>query len=91
MAAFPGDIFEDLNTFGMMGRCNPKKDPQTGKYLHNGQAAKSGLNKAIVDAAWDEFQQKVRVQAERWGKLVVKITTIIVKKKGTEKLCLLKY
>ncbi|MGK7875027.1 MAG: RNA-guided endonuclease InsQ/TnpB family protein [Xenococcaceae cyanobacterium] len=66
-------VFEDLNTKGMMGRCKPKTDPQTGKYLHNGQAAKSGLNKAIADAAWGGFQQKVRVKAERWGKLVIEI------------------
>ena len=56
-------IFEDLNIKGMMARCKPKVDPETGKYLHNGQAAKRGLNKAIGDAAWGELKQKVKVVA----------------------------
>jgi putative transposase len=41
-------IFEDLNIKGMCARCKPKKDELTGRYIENGQAAKSGLNKAIL-------------------------------------------
>ncbi len=66
-------VFEDLNVKGMMARCQVKIDEQTGKYLHNGQAAKSGLNKVIADASWGTLKQKVRVIAERWGKLVVEV------------------
>ena len=31
----------------------PKKDEETGTFLPNGAAAKSGLNKSILDAAWE--------------------------------------
>lgn len=53
----------------MMARCKPKQD-ENGKYLHNGQSAKSGLNKAIADAAWGSLKQKVKVLAEKAGVLV---------------------
>lgn len=62
-------IFEDLNIRGMIARCKPKQD-ENEKYLHNGQAAKRGLNKAIGDAAWGELKQKVKVVAEKSGVLV---------------------
>ncbi len=68
-----GIIFEDLNVKGMMSRCKPKKDPETGKYLHNGQAAKRGLNRAIADAAWGELKQKVKAVAAKSGVLVHEI------------------
>lgn len=51
-----------------MARCKPKQD-ENGKYLHNGQAAKRGLNKAIGDAAWGELKQKVKSVAEKSGVL----------------------
>lgn len=63
-------IFEDLNIKAMMARCKPKKDPETGKYLHNGQAAKRGLNRVIADAAWGELKQKVKAVAASSGVLV---------------------
>lgn len=63
-------VFEDLNIKGMMARCKPKVDPETGKYLHNGQAAKRGLNRAIADAAWGELKQKVKAVAAKSGVLV---------------------
>lgn len=66
-------IFEDLNIKGMMARCKPKVDSQTGKYLHNGQAAKSGLNRGIADAAWGELKQKVKAVAAKSGVLVHEI------------------
>ncbi len=66
-------IFEDLNIKGMMARCKPKKDQETGKYLHNGQAVKRGLNRAIADAAWGELKQKVKVVASSSGVLVYEI------------------
>ncbi|HAA32872.1 MAG TPA: transposase, partial [Cyanobacteria bacterium UBA8553] len=40
-------IFENLNIKGMMARCKPKVDPETGKYLKNRQAQKRGLNRVI--------------------------------------------
>jgi putative transposase len=66
-------IFEDLNIKGMMARCKPKIDQETGKYLHNGQAAKRGLNRAIADAAWGELKQKVKAVAAKSGGMVHEI------------------
>lgn len=60
-------IFEDLNIRGMSARCKPKKDELTGRYIENGAAAKSGLNKAILDASWSELKQKVKVMSEKAG------------------------
>jgi len=56
-------VFEALNVKGMMSRCKPLIDELTGLYLKNGQAAKSGLNKAIADAAWYSLRQKTKHQA----------------------------
>lgn len=60
-------VFEDLNIKGMSARCKPKKDELTGRYVENGAAAKSGLNKSILDAGWGELKQKVRVMSEKAG------------------------
>ncbi len=57
----------------MTARCKPKKDSETGKYLHNNQAAKSGLNKAILDAAWGELKLKTKAVAKKSGKLVLEV------------------
>ena len=47
---------EDLNIAGMTRRPAPKPDPQNpGAYLPNQAAAKAGLNKSILDAAWHQF------------------------------------
>lgn len=62
-------IFEDLNIKGMVRRCHPKQD-ELGKFVHNAQAAKSGLNKAILDAAWGELKQKTVAVAVKSGNLV---------------------
>ncbi|MBH8565350.1 transposase [Nostoc sp. CENA67] len=62
-------VFENLNIQGMMARCKSKQD-ENGKYLPNGQSAKSKLNQAITDAAWGSLKQKVKVLSERTGVLV---------------------
>ncbi|HLO87712.1 MAG TPA: transposase [Nostocaceae cyanobacterium] len=62
-------VFENLNIQGMIARCKPKQD-ENGKYLRNGQAAKSGLNQAIADAAWGSLKLKVKILSERAGVLV---------------------
>ncbi len=36
-------------------------------YIENGAKAKSGLNKAILDASWGELKQKIRVMSEKVG------------------------
>lgn len=58
-------VFEDLNVKGMSARCKPKKDESTGRYIKNGAAAKSGLNKAILDASWGELKQKASAVVSR--------------------------
>jgi putative transposase len=63
-------IFEDLNIKGMMARCKPQVDLDTGRYIKNGQSRKQGLNRVIADAAWGELKQKVKVVAEKSGVLV---------------------
>lgn len=65
-------VFEDLNIKGMSARCKPKKD-ELGKYVSNGQAAKAGLNRAILDASWGELKQKVRVMSEKAGVIFIEI------------------
>ncbi len=63
---------EDLNVKGMMARCKPKQD-EDGKYLPNGQAAKSGLNRSIGDAGWGMFVQFLEYKAEWYGKNIIHI------------------
>jgi putative transposase len=63
---------EDLNIQGMMARCKPKQD-ENGKYLPNGQAAKSGLNKSIADAGWGMFVEMLEYKAEWQGKNILRI------------------
>lgn len=65
-------IFEDLNIRAMTARCKPKKN-EAGRYLHNGQAAKSGLNRVILDAAWGEQIQKTKAVAAKSGSIVWQI------------------
>lgn len=64
---------EDLNIKGMKARCKPRWDEEQGRYVRNGQAAKSGLNKAISDAAWYSLELKLIHQAKKLGNWVVKV------------------
>ncbi len=63
---------EDLNIKGMSARCEPKRD-EKGKYLPNGQSAKSGLNRAVLDAGWGMFVEMLEYKAEWQGKSVIRI------------------
>ncbi len=65
-------VFEELQTTTISKRAKPKQD-EDGKYLPNGAAAKSGLNKSILDAGWGQFQQIVTSKAAYAGRTVVKI------------------
>ena len=58
---------ENLNVAGMSHRCKPKQD-ENGKYIPNGQSAKSGLNKAILDMGWTEFKSMVEYKCDWYGK-----------------------
>jgi putative transposase len=72
---------EDLKIKNMSKRAKPKQD-ETGKFLPNGQAAKSGLNKSIADAGWSQFVDILTFKAEKAGHRVVKVDP-----KGTSQHC----
>ncbi len=72
---------EDLTVNNMSRRCKPKQDAD-GKFLPNGQSAKSGLNKSIADAGWSQFIDILSFKAERAGLKVVKVNP-----KGTSQHC----
>ncbi|MBE9181875.1 transposase [Oculatella sp. LEGE 06141] len=72
---------EDLNVKNMSRRAKPKQD-EAGKFLPNGQAAKSGLNKSIADAGWSQFIDILTFKAEKAGQRVVRVDP-----KGTSQHC----
>jgi putative transposase len=63
---------ENLNIKGMSATCKPKQD-ENGIYLPNGQSAKSGLNKSILDAGWGMFVNMLEYKAGWKGKNILKI------------------
>ena len=72
---------EKLNIKNMTKRIKPKEDKETGKYLSNGQSAKSGLNKSILDAGWGTFLSILENKAIKFGKLVVKVPAAFTSQK----------
>lgn len=63
---------EALNTAGMTRRPATKPDPEhSGAFLPNRAAAKAGLNKSILDAAWSQFAGILASKAEEAGRRVV--------------------
>ncbi|WP_446418540.1 RNA-guided endonuclease InsQ/TnpB family protein [Coleofasciculus sp.] len=58
---------------GNLSRKNKPKQDENGKYLPNGQSAKSGLNKSINDAGWGQFLSILAYKAAKAGKSVVKV------------------
>ena len=63
---------EKLNLAGL-SRKNKAKQDESGKYLPNGQSAKSGLNKSWADAAFGQFFNILKFKAEKAGALVVPV------------------
>lgn len=63
---------EELNLKGLSKRNKVKKDIE-GKYLPNGQSAKSGLNKSWLDAAFGNFYETLSYIAEKAGAVVKKV------------------
>ena len=65
-------VFEDLHIANLIKRPKPKQAGD-GTYLPNGAAAKTGLNKSIVDAGWSQFVQYCAYKAEWAGRTLVQI------------------
>jgi len=65
-------IFEDLSMHHMVRRPKAKQDDKDA-YLPNGAAAKSGLNKSILDAGWGAFIELVKHKAEWAGVTVMQV------------------
>jgi putative transposase len=74
-------VFEDLQTKNLTATPKPKQD-EKGTYLHNGAAAKAGLNKSILDAGWSTFTEMVSFKAASAGR-----TVIFVSPSKTSQLC----
>lgn len=74
-------VFEDLSMHNMVRRPKAKQDVD-GKYLHNGAAAKGGLNKSILDAGWGSFIELVKHKAEWAG-----VTVMQVDPRKTSQIC----
>ncbi len=65
---------EDLNIGGMTAAAKSKPDPeQPGAFLPNGAAAKSGLNRSILDAGWGQFLGILADKAESAGRHVIRV------------------
>ncbi len=63
---------EKLNLSGLSRKNKPKQD-EKGKYLPNGQSAKSGLNLSWADAAFGQFFEILAFKAEKAGAQVIPV------------------
>ena len=74
---------EGLKIANMTRRAKPMPDPDnTGQYLPNGAAAKTGLNKSITDSGWGIFLNLLTAKAESAGRNV-----IVVNPRNTSRTC----
>ncbi|MFK4105810.1 RNA-guided endonuclease InsQ/TnpB family protein [Streptomyces sp. NPDC019531] len=65
---------ERPNTAGMTRTPAPKPDPDNdGAFLPNGAAAKTGLNRSILDAGWGVFLAILTNKAESAGRSVIAV------------------
>ena len=70
---FQADVIlvEDLQIANLRRKNKPKKEE--GKFVPNGQSAKSGLNKSFSDCGIAQFLEILEHQAKKWGKKVIKV------------------
>ena len=66
-------VFEALKVNNMTKKAKPKQDEQ-GKYIRNGAAAKSGLNKSILASTWGQTKTYLQYKARRQGKFVIEVS-----------------
>ncbi len=65
---------EDLNVRGMTSAPAAIEDPDhPGTFLANGAAAKSGLNRAILDVGFGEFRRQLTYKTSWYGSLLVPV------------------
>lgn len=65
---------EAIQTKNMTRKAKPKPDPANpGAFLPNGQSAKSGLNKSILDAGWAQFLSILTAKAECAGRVMIPV------------------
>ena len=65
---------EDLAIASMARRVTPVADPANqGRFLPNGAAAKTGLNRSISDAGWGQFVSILRAKAEDAGRIGIEV------------------
>ena len=65
---------EDLNVAGMTATPLAKPDPdRPGAYLPNGRAAKTGLNKAVLDVGFGEFRRQLTYKTTWSGSTLVQV------------------
>jgi putative transposase len=70
-------VLEELSTKNMTRRAKPVEDPDSpGRYLPNGAAGKSGLNKAILSKGWYRFEQGLTSVSRYTGTQVVKVPAV---------------
>ena len=62
---------EDLNLKGMTRRAKAKKDEASGKWLRNGAAQKTGLNKALANAGMGNLRVYLEQALRKLGKMVI--------------------
>lgn len=74
-------FIEDLKLKNMTRRAKPKISNE-GEWLPNGQAAKSGLNKSMLDAAHGQFVQVLKWAAWKLGKVIKEVNP-----RGTSQHC----
>lgn len=59
---------EDLNVSNMTAKAKPKEDPENpGQYLKNNKAAKSGLNRSILDVGFYELRRQIEYKSVWWN------------------------
>ena len=58
-------FFHEKLNLARLSRRNKSKQDDNGKYLPNGQSAKSGLNKSWADAAFGQFFEILKFKAEK--------------------------